>query len=198
MERPTSLTVLGVTHLMFGFLGVCWGLTSLFGAFAMCVMSGAADGGAIPQSPESAAMVEVMFGPAHAAFMGVSGGLRLLAGGGLIIAGIGLFILKPWARTLSILYGVYGITMAIAFPVGYLLVIMRPIMAAMAEEVPAQGMPESAMMAGQVIWAAFQAGLKLMYPLVVLVLMFVPHVKEALRKNSQQQDEPGPPPLREA
>ena len=195
MERPSSLTALGATHLVFGVLSLAWGLWGLVSAVGLGMMSGMASTQGMAPPAETAAMMAAVFSPARAVFTGAVGALRLLAGGGLIGAGIGLLTLKPWARTLSIVYVVYGVIMAIGVAVGHHLLVMGPVLSAMAKERP-EDTPAELMMAGAVCWGVVLACLKLIYPAIVLILMFAPDVKTALHPGAAHHGEP-PLPMQE-
>src|SRR5436189_5703041 len=100
--RPTSATVFGVLHLLFGVCGLC-GIT-MSGAMLF-----------VPLSPEmtrnNPALSLMQESAIYYAFMIISVALGFITCVVLIIAGVGLLQLQTYGRNLSIVYGVYAIGM---------------------------------------------------------------------------------------
>ncbi len=107
MKRPTSVTVFGILNIVFAALGILGVLGSLM-VFTVLVTSS--------NNP----VVQVIHdNPAYAAWMKIGGVLGLIVSGGLLAAGIGLLLLRPWGRILSIAYSIYSFVMV---PIGLVMI----------------------------------------------------------------------------
>ena len=103
MKRPASVLVFGILNLAFAAMGV-------FGLLAVAAMI------FMPQSPamqqamrNDPFMQQIQHNPDYALFMKASllaGGVALVV---LVLAGVGLLLLWPWGRYLSILYAFFAI-----------------------------------------------------------------------------------------
>jgi serine/threonine protein kinase len=93
MQRPTSVTVFGILNIGFAVLGV-------FGLIVTSVIFMVV-GGLLHQSPPFVIWFYVTIP------------LGLLSRTAELVAGIGLLGLRPWARTLSIVYAIYAIVINI-------------------------------------------------------------------------------------
>ena len=103
MQRPTSVTVFAILNIVFAAFG-------LFGALASVMLFVAV--GANSNNP----VIQVIRdNPAYAAWMKFSIVLGVAVAAVLLAAGIGLLMLKSWARIVSIAYAIYAIVM---IPVG--------------------------------------------------------------------------------
>jgi hypothetical protein len=114
MQRPTSVTVFGILNLVFaafGFVGLLISLVLFF----------------VPENSENHVVKLIHTSPAYAAYLKISIGLGLLACLALLAAGIGLLMLKPWARSLSIVYAIYSILQAIIGTVINYFLLVRPL-----------------------------------------------------------------------
>ena len=103
--RPTSVTVFGVLNIIFGALGLLC-IVMLTAVFAV---GWAAGRDAFPR------LAVLERHPVALAWTLASIPLGLVATGVLIAAGIGLLKMKPWARTASIVWAIYGV---VAGPIG--------------------------------------------------------------------------------
>ena len=86
-ERPAVITVFGVLNIVFGGLGVLGTIVALVGLIVVGVGSGLPDGLLESQS-------------VLVAVLGFAGEVVLLA------SGVGLLMMRPWGRRLSIVYGI--------------------------------------------------------------------------------------------
>jgi hypothetical protein len=101
MERPQAVTALGILDIAFGAIGVLGILLTLVRAKELSA------------NPAVAAMYAAMYSsPEYLTWtrihMPIAGVLSAL----VLVAGIGLLRLRPWARTASIAYGVVMVVMA--------------------------------------------------------------------------------------
>ena len=118
-ERPTSVTVFAIINLVLGGLGVIglifWLINKL---------------GLLPKSPQENPVLELMENsPGFQLFSDISTGLGLVVTILIISASIAMFSLKPWARTVTIGWGLYSILMTIVGVAVSYLVIYGPLLA---------------------------------------------------------------------
>ncbi len=195
--RPTAVTVIAILHLIFGGLGL---LCSLIGLLMQSLidptmfmnMGGAPPGGAPGVNPQEMVkqiqdrMPDYMHtvAIAHEA-VGVL--LSIL----LVVAGIGLLQMRPWARVLSILYAVVSILLKIAFAV-YTIVLVVPVSREINQimfqqwRAQARNPQEQAMMQAMMnmadsmtVMQAFIPLVTMVYPVVVLVIMLLGSTRQA-------------------
>jgi hypothetical protein len=170
MQRPTSVTVFGILNIVFAAIG-------LFGLLATIALFAAT---ANTNNP----MVEIMReNPAFAGWMKINTILGGVACVVLLAAGIGLLMLKEWARKLSIGYAIYAIVFGLVGMVLMFIFVTRPMMEKASQ---AQG-PEAAGAIGGVIGGSIGGCLGLIYPIFLLIFMLRPNVVAAFRP-------PGAPP----
>ena len=169
MPRPVAVTVFGWLNIGFGALGViCTPIQMLN------MQMGSTFGGA--EFMDAFAYMET---PAFKTYLMVSLVLGFIVV--LIVAGVGLLNLRPWARLFSIGYAIYSyVAMVVGSAITYS--VMLP---AFEEMEAGDPFVRIGMMSG-----LGGACCGLVYPTVLLVFMFLPQVKQAF--------EPGvPPPLPE-
>ena len=165
MNRPTTVTVFGVLNIVFGVIGI-------FGSAASAAMY------FLPHADANNPVLKIMHdNAAYAAFMKVSVVLGLVVSVVLLAAGIGLLMLKPWARGLSLAYAIYaivagliGIGLNFVYLVGPLLEQARH----------AQG-PEAAGAVGGVIGGTVGGCFGFIYPILLLIFLTRPKVVAAFR-----------------
>jgi hypothetical protein len=155
MKRPASITTFGVLNIVFAVLGIFGLIVSIAALF----MPGAGNNPIVRLMRES---------PAFAAWMKISIPLGLLGCLVLLIAGIGLLRLKPWARKLSIGYSIYAIITGLLGLVMNFLFLIRPMLQEAAQR---QG-PEAA----GAIGGAIGGGIGLIYPVLLLIFMTRPNM----------------------
>jgi hypothetical protein len=156
-QRPTSVTVLGVINIIFGVLGA----TSSLGSLSLLV-SGAGEQAQGAAAPES---------PVFEAWSVASVPLGLLAAAAIIAAGIGFFMLRPWARILAIGWSIYTIVMVIAGIAMAYIFVVAPMMA----EAETTVAPAIAATAGGLCCGVI-------YPVILLAFMYNADVRAAFEQ----------------
>jgi len=178
MQRPTSATVLGILNLIFAALGLC-GVG--FAVIALAVIRNAdAAGGRLPLSLKLMQNNEI-YRLFNIASIGLGGIFAVL----LAVAGIGLLRVRPWGRTLSIVYGVYGVLMSIA-TVTINLAMFAPELKLAQQAADVQGTAEA--MSGM-IGAGVNGCFGLIYPIALLgFMLFHSPLREAFGAGRHQPD----------
>jgi hypothetical protein len=161
-ERPTSVTVFAIINLVLSGLGVVGLIFWLIGKL-----------GLMPTSSHENPALELMENSAgFQLFTDISTGLGLVVIILLISASIGMFSLKPWARKVTIGWGVYSIFMAIIGMALNYVVIFGPLLADL------DGPERIGMMIGMIfaiVFTVFFIG----YYLLMIFMLTRPHVVEA-------------------
>ena len=173
MQRPTSVTVFGILNLVFGALGLCgtaWSLTMFFGPFAKEMAKG------------NPVLQKMQANPAFGVYSNVSAGLGFVFTLVLLAGGVGLLRMRPWGRTASIVYGVYGIIAAVVGSAVAFLFILAPLLQE-AEKLPPA---ERAAVIGGVGGGAIGACFGMVYPILLLVFMFRKNVVDAFAGAAPQ------------
>jgi hypothetical protein len=178
MQRPTSVTVLGILNLVFAASGLCCGFA---GAAGLIFLQNLDLGDA--RVPLSLRLMQEneMFRICNFASVGLGIVSSLL----LIISGIGLLKLRSWGRLLAIFNAVYSIIISIfAFVVS--IMVYSPAFEAAQQAADTQDTAEAlqGMISGGVT-----CGLGLIYPIVVLgFMLFRQSVREAFGVGGNQSD----------
>jgi hypothetical protein len=181
---PTAVLVMAILNFVFGGIGLlmsgCGGAFTLF----LLVMPEQKPGqpGYFPNVLKTVAK-EV---PGYTAFMTASLVMGLVLSTVLIIAGIGLLRLRPWAWWLCILYA----PLQILLQVGILyctLVYVNPVMHRANQEVFRQ-LPPGAPNFAATDWLGDMgtfagAVFGMAYPIALLVMLFLPHVRDAFDRR---------------
>lgn len=182
-HRPTSVLVIAILHLVGAALLL---LGVICGAAGQAVMANMkAPGGGPDLFAQQKAMADAI--PGFTAFNYAQMGISLLIGIALLVAGVGLLSMKPWARTLSIVYAAFSILNHLA-ELGYQFAVVVPNMDAAMQKM-FEGDPNlkaaGASLGGfgaasAVVGALFGAAL-MAYPIAVWIVMTRPAVVAAFR-----------------
>lgn len=164
MKRPTSVTVFGILNIVFAAFGV-FGLIASIAVFSL------------PASSNNPVIRIMNEQPGYAAWLKISIPLGFLSCMALLAAGIGLLLLKGWARMLSIGYGIYAIIFGFLGMILNFVFLVRP----MLEHARQQHGPEAAGALGGAIGGSVGGCFGLIYPILLLVFMFRPNVKAAFQ-----------------
>ena len=186
MKRPTSVTVFGILNIVFAVIGMCGvAVTAAQPAIQQAMEQAAKDNGQeVKQDPEQKLLAA---DPKVRLSGNISTGSGVVVTLVLLISGVALLLMKPWGRTLSIVYAVYDILSKIAFSALSFWFIQSALEGQ--EEVPAE-IPVGTL---QGIFA-FSFGCSLIfglvYPIVLLIFMFRTTVTEAfgVSGRSEQSD----------
>jgi hypothetical protein len=172
MQRPVSVTVFAVLNLVFA----AFGAFGLIGSFALFTM---ADAGNNP-------VLKIMQdNPAYKTWIMLSIPLGLAVCVALLASGIGLLGLKPWGRWLAIAYAIFAILQCIAGTFVNYLFLVRPLLDR-AEH--AHGPQEAGAAVGGAVGAMFGGCAGVVYPVLLLIFMFLPKVAAAFRQQDVQED----------
>jgi len=160
--RGSGLTVLAYFAVIFGSLGLLGAPMTLAGRF-------------IARDPVSRRTQEIMWEGALGVWTSVSLFIGLILSIVLLSAGIGIFKMRPWARRLSLIYGVIGVVTGILHSIVHFALYV-PAMARLADEFPRNPMARAGAIGGAiggVIGALF--GLAL--PVTMLIVMTRPLIQ---------------------
>jgi multidrug transporter EmrE-like cation transporter len=117
--------------------------------------------------------------PGYATWIKISIVLGIFVGVVLLAAGIGLLKLKPWARKLSIAYGIYAIVMIlIGMVVNYLFLTQPMLEQAHQKQGPDATVATGAAIGG-IIGGMFGSCFGIVYPILLLIFMTRPKVVAA-------------------
>jgi hypothetical protein len=163
MNRPTAVTVFGILNIVFAVFGVV-------GVFASVMLFAAV--GTDSKNP----VVQIIHNNAlFADWMKVSIVLGLVVSAALLVAGIGLLKLKPWARLVSIAYAIYGVVMVVVGGVVNYFFLVQPLLA----QAHTQPGPAAAAAIGGAIGGTLGSCFGLIYPVLLLIFMLRADVKAA-------------------
>lgn len=162
MQRPKSATVFGILNIAFaamGFVGM------IFTVVMLRVAASTQTAQLIKQSPVLAAWTK---------FTLPLGFISMIV---LLIAGIGLLMMKNWGRILSIIYAVYALVFGLIGMVITFLFMLMP----MIEKAQQTSGPESIGMVAGAIGGMVGSVIALAYPVLLLIFMTRPKLIEAFR-----------------
>ncbi|MHC5033916.1 MAG: hypothetical protein ACYTFZ_02620 [Planctomycetota bacterium] len=172
-QRPTSAAVFGTLSVIFG----GWRLLLRF----LKVLTWSLVGGTPSESPVTKAMES---SPVWSAWAAVAQPLSLVAAVVMVVMGIGLLTVKPWARKLAVGYAIYAILMSLASSALTFTVLMPALSRQLAEADPRFAAIGGAFIA---VFVAAAVLLVLSYYGLLLYFMTRPGVIEAFRP-----DQPSP------
>jgi hypothetical protein len=188
-RRPTAVLVIAILHLVGGgldLLGViCGGVAQAVGnPFANTAPAGA-------QQAEMARLRQQIEALNPPAFVYGSLTANLLLDLMLLTAGIGLLWMQPWSRTLSLVYAVLAILNRLFVVVFGLVVTVPAFQALIQQQGPADPnlQPFLSFMRVGMIGGLLFSGLFIIYPIVVLIILNLQHVKAAFLSQGE-----APPP----
>jgi hypothetical protein len=167
-DRPISVMIFGILNIGFGFFGMVEVLLSkLFENF-----------GSTADSPQVNSIV-AFFGalqndPAYILWNRITQPLNFVVGAVLVASGIGLLLLKNWARLTSIGFGIYKVAFVV-FNAVVLVVALRHILAKSFEN---SGAGVIIMLVAVGVFAAI---LTLVYPALLLFFMTRPKLVQAFQ-----------------
>lgn len=166
--RPTSINVFGVLNIVFA----CFGIFGLLGSAAVLFAAGDSNNPVIKVMHEN---------PGYATWLKISFVLGIPGCGALAASGIGLLLLKPWARFLSIVYGGYAILLGLLGTIVNVIYLVLPLL----RQAQEQNGPEAAGLIGGAIGGSVGGCIGLIYPILLLIFMTRPNVVAAFRSDAQ-------------
>jgi hypothetical protein len=167
MQRPVSVTVFGILNIAFAAFGVF----GIFTTLALFSMEGAAANPVLKIMREN---------PAYAGWLKITIPLGVLACAALLACGIGLLMMKRWARKLAIGYGIYAIVFGLIGVIVNFVFLFRPLMQEAAQR---QG-PEAAGAIGGAIGGTAGGCFGMIYPILLLIFMTRPKVLAAFSSSN--------------
>jgi hypothetical protein len=190
-QIPAAVTVIAVLQFVFGGLGLLGDVCS-----AGILITGGGNmftGFAGPQTPQQRQLQDEMqkameSGPGHKVIQYGQFALDLLISFIMIIGGIGLLKLRPWGRQLSIIYGLLSIAVKI-FGIVYALAFTMPAVNEFLRLHQPSNQEEQMVLAFMKTFSIFPPFIGLLfmiYPIVVLVIMFRPAIAAAFRGEGRE------------
>ena len=173
MARPTSVTVFGILNIVFGVLGLVGGCC----AIGVLLVRNAGNPW-LPVMQDNALL---------RGWIICANSLGFIASIALCAAGIGLLLLKEWARVLSIVYGILAIVLEI---VGTIISVVVLLPAVMSRTAGLQGPAALGPRVGA-IGATVGGCFGLVYPVLLLIFMTRPKVVAAFKAQPDAPDMPG-------
>jgi hypothetical protein len=167
MRRPTSVLVFGILNMVFAVFGAFGMIVSIVLFFA-------------PVTSSNPVIKIIQENPGYATFLKASIPLGFLSSAVLLASGIGLILVKNWARVASIAYGAYAIVWGIIGTVMNYMCITRPLL----EQASQRPGPEMAGAIGGAIGSAIGGCIGLVYPILLIIFMVRPHVVAAFEAAS--------------
>jgi hypothetical protein len=166
MQRPTSVTVLGILNIVFAAIGVL--------SFAAWVVMSLMPLNVNPKNP---VLELIQQNALYAIYTNISVVIGLFATIVLGLAGIGLLMFRPWGRYLSIGYSIYAILIVFINAAVFYYCFFPAMLAKQAALPPGPDrVAISAGMVGAIVGPCFS----LAYPIVLLIFMYRPNVVAAL------------------
>ncbi len=170
MQRPGAVTAFGILNIVFGGLGVlCTPMSLLFLWF---------------QRARDLPIQRVMDASAGLfAYWVAMAAFSMLSALALIAAGIGLLQLRPWARVLSIVYGIFSIVVGIVGMMVNAVFVFGPMITR-----ARTGGPEAAASLVGLTAGTIGGIIGMVYPILLLVFMTRPRIRDAFHRQD-------PPPI---
>jgi hypothetical protein len=209
--RPTGVLVIAILHLIGGGLGLLFALFSLVMlALGANQMFGTPPPPPPPPpnaTPQQKEQFERLMkfqkdmtdlgknppgGPAYQYGVGVA---DLLLSAMMVAAGIGLIVMQPWARTLSIVYAALSILKHLGdlvYAFGFLLPAFNAVLATAPKDDPFLGTFSTFMSLGLMVGTIITF-LFIIYPIIVLIIMLKPSTAAAFRGEYVDPFESRPP-----
>lgn len=157
MQRPTSATVFGILNIVFAAFGVC-GLVASVALFSM------------PQGSDNPVLKIMRENPAYENWIKMSIGIGVVGCVALLVAGIGLLGMKPWARKLTIGYAIYAILFGLLGLVVNYIYLFQPLI----EQASHNAGPQAAGALGGTIGGTVGGCFGMIYPILLLIFMTRP------------------------
>jgi hypothetical protein len=165
MQRLASVSVFAILNIAFAVMGI---LVTMGAAAHVSGGAGNVDNPYLNASQNSAVFAD---------WLKLTTILGLIVSVVLFVAGVGLMKVLPWARTVSIGYGIYQIIIVLVGVIMNFIFLLQPMMAQANQE---QG-PQAAATVGKAIAATFGGCLQFIYPCLLIIFMMRPNVMAAFK-----------------
>jgi hypothetical protein len=199
-ERPASVLVLAILQIVFGSL--CFMLTTCGGVVQFAggnKMFKPPPGQGAPKDDPEEKLEKLMEQkvPAYKAVQVAQLGLGILLSVALLVSGIGLLKLRPWARTLALVYAVVSILETIGSIIYESLFTMPILKEFVAGERARPGLTPDEKMGYDMMemignFAVFAPLIIVIFPIVVLIILLRPSVRAAF-SDAPREPVPGEP-----
>jgi len=202
-KPPTAVYVLAILHLVGGGLGLLGALAN--GALVAVNASKAATAPPAPGqrfNPQDPGAMQKYYEdkvPAFHVYQACEIALGLLLSALLLAGGVGLLKMRPWGRTVSLVYAPLSIAyhlVALIYALAFIMPATREFLQLAAQQNPQMG---PAVVAGEVggYIGLFIGTAVIIYPIVVLVILLRPSVAAAFRGEypptpEEEEEEPWP------
>jgi hypothetical protein len=184
-QRPASVLVLAILHLVGGGLGLVGSLCTAVGQ-AMGPQAFAFGAANPAQDMQKGLLEHLAATPGYQAVTWGSLAMSFVLDVLLLTAGVGLLSMKPWARSLSLVYAPLSILNRL-FGIGWTVAIVLPATTEFFQKNAGNDpIMKAAAAGGQIggIVGMVVSGLVMIYPIVVLIILNQRHVKEAFSGKS--------------
>ena len=168
--RPVAATTFGILNIGFA----VWGLGGVFFSTIARTMIH-------QKNPLADSLTN---NPDYQTFLTVSSTLEVITASVLLAAGIGLLMLKNWARFTSIGYGIYKIIYSCIIPFFVYRIVMVPMITKFAQT--AKGIPPNFIETFALIATIFGAIISLIYPVLLIIFMTRPKMIAAFQPPPQE------------
>jgi hypothetical protein len=189
-KRPTAVLVIAIFHFLFATCGVCGvGATQAGGMLKQ--LGGPAQGKANAKMEQFQKRLQEALdqSPGQQVLQQINLGVGLLMSAALIVAGIGLLQMRPWARWLSIAYAVVAL-LSVASSVLVYLALTKPALDTAWPDL--ERIDPNMTRLFQLIFGLSPVIGPLLggiYPVAVLIVMLLPSVGKAFRATPRRGDE---------
>ncbi len=203
-QRPTSILILAILHLVaggFGIFGSCYSVVIMATAnsassSATVVTPAPANpaGRPSPTAPPSASQIMKYYQehiPAYKAFTFSALAVDLVLDLMLLASGIGLLLMHPWARVLSLIYAPLSILFHVV-SFAYQLIFVIPATHDLFAHMTGSG-PMGTLLAAITDISLIVGFLVVIYPIVVLILLLRPSAVAAFRDEAPAKMSDGIP-----
>jgi hypothetical protein len=190
---PAPVTVLGILHLVGGGLGLLSGICGGLYQLASSASGGSPFGLAAAQQGAAGVVMKAIENvPGQKAVTAVQLVVDLALSVMLVVAGIGLLRMRPWARSLSLVYAPLSILFhifSLVWALGFVMPVVQEVVAAeLAKNPPPQD--AAALMGARIGMIAGLLGqVTVIYPIVVLCILLSPSVAAAFRGEAVARKE---------
>jgi hypothetical protein len=170
MQRPASVTILGILNVFFAALGV----VGVIASFALL---------SVPADTNNPVVKLLHHNASYGVWLKICVVLGMFSCVILFAAGVGLLTLKPWGRTLSMAYAIYAIVFSFMAMGVNLFLMIQPLFE---QASPHQEFGVAGAIGGP-LSGTVGGCFGLVYPIILLTFMLRPRVATAFRPPAPPQ-----------